>query len=84
VNVFSAGDFLCKPGSEPIVLRDPGRKSYRKLVVSEDRLTGAVLVGDTADALWYLDLIRSGTPIGGLRDGLVFGRAFAEPPARAA
>jgi nitrite reductase (NADH) large subunit len=84
VNVFSAGDFICAAGSEPIVLRDPGRQSYRKLVVSDGRLTGAVLVGDTADALWYLDLIRSGAPIGDLRDGLVFGRAFAEPPARAA
>ena len=26
------------------------------------RLAGAVLLGDTADALWYLDLIRSGDP----------------------
>lgn len=84
VNVFSAGDFLGAPGTEPIVLRDPGRKTYRKLVVNEDRLTGAVLVGDTADALWYLDLIRSGAPIGALREDLVFGRAFAEPQAYAA
>jgi nitrite reductase (NADH) large subunit len=84
VNVFSAGDFLGGADTEPIVLRDPGRRSYRKLVVGDGRLKGAVLVGDTTDALWYLDLIRSGTPIGALRDGLVFGRAFAEPPARAA
>lgn len=84
VNVFSAGDFLGGPDTEPVVLRDPGRRSYRKLVVSGDRLTGAVLVGDTTDALWYLDLIRSGAPIGPLREDLVFGRAFAEPPARAA
>lgn len=84
VNVFSAGDFLGAPGSEPIVLTDPGRQSYRKLVVNEGKLTGAVLVGDTADALWYLDLIRSGRPVAGLRDGLVFGRAFAEPQAEAA
>ncbi|HYD16252.1 MAG TPA: FAD-dependent oxidoreductase, partial [Hyphomicrobium sp.] len=79
VNVFSAGDFIGAPGSEPIVLTDPGRQSYRKMIVSGDKLTGAVLVGDTADALWYLDLIRSGRPVTGLRDGLVFGRAFSEP-----
>jgi nitrite reductase (NADH) large subunit len=84
VNVFSAGDFLGAPGTEPIVLTDPGRQTYRKLVIREDRLAGAVLVGDTGDALWYLDLIRSGRSISGLRDGLVFGRAFAEPEARAA
>ncbi len=84
VNVFSAGDFLGAAGTEPIVLTDPGRQSYRKLVVSDDKLTGAVLVGDTADALWYLDLIRTGRPVAGLRDGLVFGRAFAEPQIQAA
>jgi nitrite reductase (NADH) large subunit len=84
VNVFSAGDFLGAVGTEPIVLTDPGRQSYRKLVVSDDKLTGAVLVGDTADALWYLDLIRTGRPVAGLRDGLVFGRAFAEPQIQAA
>lgn len=84
VNVFSAGDFLGAPDSEPIVLTDPGQQSYRKLVLTGDRLTGAVLIGDTSDALWYLDLIRTGRPVAGLRDGLVFGRAFAEPQAEAA
>ncbi len=78
VGVFSAGDFMGGPDTEPIVLADPGRGSYRKLVVSGDRLAGAVLCGDTADALWYLDLIRSGRSIAAMRDGLVFGRAFAE------
>ncbi len=30
--------------------------------------SGAVLFGDTADGLWYLDLIRSGQSIEALRD----------------
>ena len=84
VNVFSAGDFQGAPGTEPIVLSDPGRQAYRKLVIGGDRLKGAVLVGDTRDALWYLDLIRSGRPVSTLRDGLVFGRAYAEPEVEAA
>jgi nitrite reductase (NADH) large subunit len=36
-----------------------------------------VLFGDTADGLWYLDLIRSAAPIADVRDDLVFGRAMA-------
>jgi nitrite reductase (NADH) large subunit len=84
VNVFSAGDFMGAPGTEPIVLSDPGRQTYRKLVIRDGRLAGAVLVGDTGDALWYLDLIRSGRSVCELRDGLVFGRVFAEPEAEAA
>ncbi|MBB5048807.1 nitrite reductase (NADH) large subunit [Rhodopseudomonas rhenobacensis] len=78
VNVFSAGDFIGAPGSEQIVLTDPGLNHYRKLVIANGRLTGAVLFGDTADGLWYLDLIRSGAPIAAFRDDMMFGRALAE------
>jgi nitrite reductase [NAD(P)H] large subunit len=77
IDVFSAGDFIGAPGTEPIVLSDPGLGTYRKLVIADDRLVGAVLYGDTADGLWYLDLIRSGAPIASLRGDLVFGRALA-------
>ena len=84
VSVFSAGEFLGGENMEPVVLSDPGRRTYRKLVIGEGRLKGAVLIGDTTDALWYLDLIRSGRPLSTLRNDLVFGRAFAEPEAQAA
>jgi nitrite reductase (NADH) large subunit len=77
VSVFSAGDFE-GVGAETIVVRDSGVGSYRKLVVREERLTGVVLVGDTADALWYADLILAGTPVSALREALAFGQAFAE------
>jgi nitrite reductase (NADH) large subunit len=78
VHVFSAGDFLGRPGTCEIMFSDPGLGIYKKLVLEGDRLVGAVLYGDTADGLWYLDLIRSGTPVKGFRDGLAFGRALAE------
>ena len=78
VRVFSAGDFVGAPGTEAILLSDPGLKTYKKLVIADDRLVGAVLFGDTADGPWYLDLIRSERRIDALRDELVFGRALAE------
>ncbi|MEA2873488.1 MAG: nitrite reductase large subunit [Hyphomicrobiales bacterium] len=78
VNVFSAGDFLGDEGTDEIVLSDLGLGVYKKLVIAGGRLTGAVLFGDTADGLWYLDLIRSGASIEPMRDDLAFGRAFAE------
>jgi nitrite reductase [NAD(P)H] large subunit len=78
VNVFSAGDFLGGPGTEQIVFSDAGLATYKKLVIAEGRLTGAVLFGDTADGLWYLDLIRSGASIEAFRDDIVFGRALTE------
>lgn len=77
VPVFSAGDFEGR-GAEAIVMRDQAAGSYRKLVVRDGRLAGVVLVGDTGDALWYLELIRSGAPIDTMRGVLAFGRAYAE------
>lgn len=78
VNVFSAGDFLGGSGSEVLTLRDPGLGTYKKLLIAQGCLTGAVLFGDTADGLWYLDLIRSGISVERIRDDLIFGRALAE------
>jgi nitrite reductase (NADH) large subunit len=79
VSVFSAGDFLGADGSESIVLSDARHGTYRKLVLAEGRLAGVVLVGDTSDALWYLELIRGREPIGRIRSDLMFGRALALP-----
>ena len=62
VNVFSAGDFLGAAGTEEIVLSIRA-STYKKFVIADGRLVGAVLFGDTADGLWYLDLIRSGATI---------------------
>jgi nitrite reductase (NADH) large subunit len=78
VNVFSAGDFLGAAGTEQIVFRDRGLGIYKKLVITKDRLVGAVLFGDSTDGLWYLDLIRSGVPVERFRTELAFGRALAE------
>ena len=77
VSVFSAGDFE-GAGAETVVVRDAGQRSYRKLVLRDGRLAGAVLVGDTSEALWYADLIRSGASISAFREALAFGQAFAE------
>jgi nitrite reductase [NAD(P)H] large subunit len=78
VNVFSAGDFLAATaGAEEIVLSDPAFGVYKKLVIADGRLIGAVLFGDIADGPWYLELIRSRSSIERLRDDLVFGRSLA-------
>jgi nitrite reductase (NADH) large subunit len=80
VSVFSAGDFVGADGSETIVLDDVRHGTYKKLVVSDGRLTGAVLVGDVGDALWYLELIRNREPIAGIRNRMMFGRSLAVRP----
>ena len=80
VGVFSAGDFVGGGGSESIVLSDRRRGTYKKLVVADGRLTGAVLIGDTVDALWYLELIRSREKVAAIRTAMMFGRSLALTP----
>ena len=77
VPVYSMGDFEGE-GAENIVLEDEGAGTYRKLVIRDNRLTGVVLFGDTADAFWYRDLILLATPLTKIRALLAFGRAHAE------
>lgn len=78
VSVFSAGDFMAGEGSETLLLNDVRRGTYKKLVIADGALTGAVLVGDTQDALWYLELIRSGVDITDIRADMMFGRVVAK------
>jgi len=75
-DLFSAGDFAEAPGREDIVLRDPSRGIYKRLVIEDDRLIGAVMYGDTADGNWFFQLIKDGTEIEEMRESLIFGPAF--------
>ncbi len=75
IDLFSAGDFESGRGKEEIVLGDPGGGRYKKLVIKEDRLVGAVLYGDTVDSAWYFQLLRDQTDISEIRDQLMFGEA---------
>ena len=73
ISLYSAGDFMGGDGHEEITLSDPPAGIYRKLVLQGDRLVGACLYGDTADGAWYLQLIREGRDVRGIRHALMFG-----------
>nr|WP_243843489.1 nitrite reductase large subunit NirB [Sphingomonas vulcanisoli] len=77
LDVFSAGDFSGGDSAEDIVLRDASRGIYKRLVIKDNRIVGAVLYGDTADGGWYFDLLKKGEDISDARDLLIFGQAFA-------
>ncbi|GJE42909.1 Nitrite reductase [NAD(P)H] [Methylobacterium soli] len=77
--VFSAGVVDTPESAEAIVLSDPGAGLYRKLLVEDERLIGAVFVGDIGEQGWCKALIRSGEPVTGHLDDLMFGRPAAAP-----
>lgn len=71
--VFSAGVVDTPDDVEAVVLSDPGTGLYRKLLVREGKLIGAVFVGDIAEQGACKGLIRSGDAVDDI-DDLMFGR----------
>ena len=77
VDVFSAGNFEPKDNFEDIILNDEKRQIYKRIIIQQDKVIGAVLFGDTEDGAWYAELIADQTPISNIRNKLLFGRDFA-------
>ncbi|WGW05640.1 nitrite reductase large subunit NirB [Tropicibacter oceani] len=75
-DLFSAGDFAEGEDREDIVFRDPARGVYKRLVLQDNKLIGAVMYGDTADGNWFFGLIKDGTDVSDMRDTLIFGPAY--------
>jgi nitrite reductase (NADH) large subunit len=78
VDVFSAGVLgAASEQDDEIILRDDRKGVYKKIVLRDGRLVGAVLYGDVRDGPWYLQLMQAGDDVSALRDRLVFGKALA-------
>ena len=75
IDLFSAGDFVGDDTTEELVLQDPGRGMYKKVVLKDNRIQGAVMYGDTIDGTWYFELMRDKTDVSDFRDNLLFGQA---------
>ncbi len=75
IDLFSAGDFTGNEDTEELVFKDFARGVYRKLIVQENRIKGAVMYGDTIDGSWYFDLMRDNTDISDMRENILFGQA---------
>ncbi|MBC58593.1 MAG: nitrite reductase large subunit [Confluentimicrobium sp.] len=76
VDLFSAGDFAEGDDREDIVFRDPARGVYKRLVLQDNRIIGAVMYGDTADGNWFFGLMKDGTDVSDMRETLIFGPAY--------
>ncbi len=76
-DLFSAGDFAEGDDREEIVFRDAVRGVYKRLILQNDVIIGAVMYGDTTDGGWFLQKIKSGEDISDIRDTLIFGPSFA-------
>ncbi len=76
IDLYSAGDFGEGEDREEIVLRDATAGVYKRLILKDDRIIGAVLYGETADGPWFFDMLKNGTDTRAMRDTLIFGQAY--------
>ncbi len=74
IDLFSAGDFNPVEGDEELLLQDSARGVYKKLVLRDNKLRGAVMYGETVDGPWYFQMMRDGTDVSELREHLLFGQ----------
>ncbi|MHC9234522.1 nitrite reductase large subunit NirB [Pseudooceanicola sp. 502str34] len=75
VNLYSVGEFGDGPELEDVVLRDAKRGTYKRVILKDNKVVGAVLYGDVADGMWYNELLKSADCVEAMRETLIFGQA---------
>ncbi len=75
IDLFSAGDFSAGDDKEEISFIDKKGGIYKKLVIKDSKVVGAVMYGDTMDGSWYFQLMREQTDISDIRSHILFGQA---------
>lgn len=77
VNVFSAGDFAEQPGRKAVRVQDDFSNAYKKVVIQEGKVIGAVLFGDTSDGSRLFSIIRSEEDVTGREREVLLGSGGA-------
>ena len=76
IQLFSVGSFNGDESCEFISFKDPHEKHYKKLVIQNNHIVGAVLYGDTSQGAWFHSLIENKTDVSAVRDSLIFGEHY--------
>lgn len=71
IELFSAGDIKGEGDAEAVVCSDPLAGIYKKFVVRDQRLVGAILIGDASDDRRFLEKIRGGEKIGSQKNNFL-------------
>lgn len=73
VDVFSAGRFTETPGTRALRIQDDLGGTYKKIVIQDGKLVGAVLFGDTSDGAELFSYIKNGESVAGREKELLLG-----------
>ncbi|MFG6176037.1 NAD(P)/FAD-dependent oxidoreductase [Halomonas sp. THAF12] len=78
VSLYSFGAIEADADHEVLTYHDPEHGDYRRLLLRDGRLEGAVLYGDTAAGPWYFEQSLAGRDLSACRQALLFGQADAK------
>ena len=67
------------PDDEVVVYREPSRGVYKKLIVRENKLVGAILLGETDMAGVLMQMFMAGAAVSSRRADLLFGSSTGAP-----
>lgn len=73
VDVFSAGQYLDSDDTRSLRYQDEVEGVYKKIVLQDDKLVGAVLFGDTGDGASLFSIIKKGESVKGKEKELLLG-----------
>jgi nitrite reductase (NADH) large subunit len=75
IDLFSAGDFQGNDDTDELLFHDVANGTYKKIVIKDNVIVGAVLYGDTIDGSWYFQMMKDATSIADFRSTVLFGQA---------
>jgi nitrite reductase (NADH) large subunit len=67
------------PDDEVVIYREPSRGVYKKLIVRENKIAGAILLGETDMAGVLMQMFMSGAAVSSRRADLLFGSSTGAP-----
>ncbi|MGC1215038.1 MAG: FAD-dependent oxidoreductase [Micromonospora sp.] len=81
IDLAAMGDATDGEPAEELTFADPARGTYARLRIRDERLTGAILLGDNPAVGTVVQLFDRGAPVPVDRRSLLLGRAFGAVPA---
>ena len=79
ISLYAFGPIEPDAGHEVLTYHDPQHGDYRRLLLRDNRIEGAILYGDTAFGPWYFEQSLAGRDLGTCRQALLFGAGDAKP-----
>ena len=78
VDIHSIGQYEADADTDVLELLDKSAGIYRKVLLKNNRVAGALFVGDVTDSSWYHELMSEQTDVSPFRAALIFGKVAEE------